>query len=82
MSPGQSIKKTISIGFCHYPFLCQGKEKMSWHQVVAMADTALYLAKHNGRNLVIGIEPGPTPFHGEGQELLVDLAAAVDRGNI
>jgi len=82
VSPGQTIRKTISIGFCHYPFLCQGEEKLSWHQVVAMADTALYLAKHNGRNLVIGIEPGPTPFHGDGQELLVDLAAAVNRGTI
>ncbi len=82
VSPGQHIKKTISIGFCHYPFLLEGEEKLSWHQVVAMADTALFLAKHNGRNLVIGIEPGPTPFHGDGQELLADLAAAVNKGTI
>ena len=79
---GPHIKKTVSIGFCHYPFLCQGDEKLNWHQVVAMADTALYLAKHNGRNLVIGIEPGPVPFAGAGQELLADLAAAVKKGFI
>ena len=80
--PGQQIKQTVSIGFCHYPFLCQDKEKLNWQQVVAMADTALYLAKHNGRNLVVGIEPGATPFYGVGQELLADLAAAVKTGTI
>ncbi len=79
---GPHIKKTVSIGFCHYPFLCQDEEMLNWHQVVAMADTALYLAKHNGRNLVIGIEPGPIPFHGAGQELLADLAAAAKKGYI
>jgi len=77
VSPDVRVKKTISIGFCHYPFLSGGEEKLSWQQVVAMADTALYLAKHNGRNLVIGIEPGPVPFPGSGQELLADLGAAV-----
>jgi diguanylate cyclase (GGDEF)-like protein len=74
---GQKIKKTVSIGFCHYPFLSGGEEKLSWQQLVSMADNALYLAKHNGRNLVIGIRPGQAPFTGNGQELLADLSAAV-----
>lgn len=76
------IKKTISIGYCHYPFFSGEEEKLSWQQVVAMADTALYLAKHNGRNLVIGAEPGPEPFPGPGQELLADLGAAVKHGHV
>jgi diguanylate cyclase (GGDEF)-like protein len=79
---GQPLRQTISIGFCHYPFISNEEEKLNWQQVVAMADTALYLAKHNGRNLVIGIEPGPVPFAGAGQELLADLAAAVKKGFI
>jgi diguanylate cyclase (GGDEF)-like protein len=79
---GQRIRKTVSIGYCHYPFLSNEEEKLGWHQVVAMADSALYLAKHNGRNLVIGIHPGPAPFGGEGQELLADLDAAARNGFI
>ncbi len=71
------IKKTISIGFSHYPFSFSGQERFSWQQVVALADNALYLAKHNGRNLVVGIQPGINPFSGPGQELLGDLAMAV-----
>jgi diguanylate cyclase (GGDEF)-like protein len=77
---GGRIKKTVSIGFCHYPFLSGGVEKLNWQQAVALADNALYLAKHNGRNLVVGIQPGPEPLAGEGQELLSDLAAAVKKG--
>ncbi|MCU0236174.1 MAG: diguanylate cyclase [Acidobacteria bacterium] len=82
MPGGQHIKKTVSIGFCHYPFLSGDQEKLSWQQVVSMADNALYLAKHNGRNLVIGIRPGPVPFAGAGQELFADLAAAVRDGHL
>ena len=79
---GQRFKKTVSIGFCHYPFLCREEEMLNWQQVVSMADNALYLAKHNGRNLVIGIRPGLEPFPGSGQELLADLAAAVRHGHL
>jgi diguanylate cyclase (GGDEF)-like protein len=79
---GLRLKETVSIGYCHFPFLSSGQETLSWHQVVAMADSALYLAKHNGRNLVIGIHPGPAPFDGEGQELLADLDAAARNGFI
>jgi diguanylate cyclase (GGDEF)-like protein len=77
---GQRIKKTVSIGFCHYPFLSGEEEKLNWQQVVAMADNALYLAKQNGRNLVVGIQPGPSPFAGDGKDLLTDLDAAVRNG--
>ncbi len=76
------IRKTISIGYAHYPFLIAGEEKFTWQQVVALADNALYLAKHNGRNLVVGIQPGLNPFPGPGQELLGDLAAAIQNRHL
>jgi diguanylate cyclase (GGDEF)-like protein len=82
VAPGQRIRKTISIGFCHYPFVSGNEEKLDWPQVVSMADSALYLAKQNGRNLVVGIQPGREPFAGSGQELLADLAAAVGNGHL
>ncbi len=80
--PAQKIKKTVSIGFCHYPFLSGEEEKLNWQQVVSMADNALYLAKHNGRNLVVGIRPGRSLFAGSAQELLADLSAAVKSGHL
>jgi diguanylate cyclase (GGDEF)-like protein len=79
---GHNIKKTVSIGYCHYPFLIGKEEKLSWQQAISMADNALYLAKHNGRNLVVGIQPGKEPCSGNGQELLADLAAAVKHGYV
>jgi diguanylate cyclase (GGDEF)-like protein len=79
---GQSLRKTVSIGYCHYPFFSGDAEKLGWHQVVALADSALYLAKHNGRNLVVGVQPGQTPAAGDGQKLLADLAQAAERGHI
>jgi diguanylate cyclase (GGDEF)-like protein len=82
LPPGQKARKTVSIGFCHYPFLSGGEEKLSWQQVISMADNALYLAKHNGRNLVVGIKPGQSPFPGNAQDLLTDLAAAVKNGHL
>jgi diguanylate cyclase (GGDEF)-like protein len=82
LSPGHKVRKTLSIGFCHYPFLSGDEEKLNWQQVVALADHALYLAKHNGRNLVVGIKPGAVPFNGPGQDLLSDLAAAINNRHL
>jgi diguanylate cyclase (GGDEF)-like protein len=82
VAPGQRIHKTVSIGFCHYPFISGEADKLGWHQVVAMADTALYLAKHNGRNMAVGIEPGTEAFFGPGQELLSDVATAIQNGHL
>ena len=50
---------TCSIGFAHYPFLAGHVDAVSWEQIVAIADAALYLSKHGGRNQWTGI--GATP---------------------
>jgi len=45
------LYKTLSIGFCHVP---SGSNNPSFNEVYNMADQALYEAKKNGRNKVVG----------------------------
>ena len=59
ITSGQSIRRTVSIGFARFPFVQGNINAVSWQQVISLADSAMYLAKLNGRNLSIGIDPGP-----------------------
>jgi diguanylate cyclase (GGDEF)-like protein len=58
---GQSIRCTCSLGFSVFPFCPGDTATFSWEQVVAIADTCLYVAKHNGRNSWVGIVPLTVP---------------------
>lgn len=53
---GQPLIKTASIGFAAFPFVPSQQQALSWLQVVELADQALYLAKHGGRNAWYGLE--------------------------
>jgi len=59
ISSGETVSRTVSIGFARYPFIHGDIKAVSWQQVISLADSAMYLAKMNGRNLSMGIEPGP-----------------------
>jgi diguanylate cyclase (GGDEF)-like protein len=58
---GQSIRCTCSLGFSVFPLLPGDTTRFGWEQVVAIADTCLYVAKHNGRNAWVGIVPLTVP---------------------
>jgi diguanylate cyclase (GGDEF)-like protein len=53
-----TIQRTISVGFAHFPFIPNNTRRVTWTHVVSLADSALYIAKNNGRNLSVGIECG------------------------
>lgn len=53
-----TIQRTVSVGFAHFPFIPNNTRQVTWPHVVSLADSALYIAKNNGRNLSVGIESG------------------------
>jgi diguanylate cyclase (GGDEF)-like protein len=52
------IQRTVSVGFAHFPFIPNNTRQVTWSHVVSLADSALYIAKNNGRNLSVGIQCG------------------------
>lgn len=51
----QTISVTCSIGFAEFPFLPAYADRLTWLQVVDIADRALYMSKQSGRNTWTGL---------------------------
>ena len=67
LTSGETLHRTCSLGYAHFPFLPQQPGQVSWEKVLHVADEALYRAKQQGRNRTIGALPaGDEP----GSELL------------
>ncbi len=54
---GISLHRTCSIGWAAFPWDTESPEVVSYEEVLALADKALYEAKHSGRNLAMGALP-------------------------
>ncbi len=82
---GQTLKKTVSVGYCSMPFSIGNPRLPTWEQVLSLADAALYLAKAEGRNRWVGVTIGDTRW-GDTEvtcaEVVRDLQAAHDLGLI
>ncbi|MDC8772512.1 sensor domain-containing diguanylate cyclase [Roseateles albus] len=50
---------SCSVGFAALPFIASQAERLTWQEVVGLADQALYLAKHGGRNAWVGLAATP-----------------------
>jgi diguanylate cyclase (GGDEF)-like protein len=80
---GQVLRKTVSIGYCSMPFSLLNPRMLTWEQVVAIADAALYLAKSEGRNRCVGVILGRSRWEDADQvcaETVHDLNSASERG--
>lgn len=73
------VNKTVSIGFAHFPFILRDITTVSWGQVVSTADSALYIAKNNGRNLTVGIKTGEKTLDIDYKEILSDIEMGVEK---
>ncbi len=58
LGEGIEVRKTCSIGYASFPFITQAPEKVSWEQVVNIADIALQATKLSGANSWLGISAG------------------------
>ncbi|MDQ1355608.1 MAG: hypothetical protein QG657_5918, partial [Acidobacteriota bacterium] len=73
-----SINKTVSIGFAHFPFIPGDTKTINWTQVISLADSALYIAKKNGRNLTVGIKAGQRPLEIDAKVITADITMGIE----
>ncbi len=59
ISETQMMEASVSVGFAAFPFIPSDPDAVSWFQVVALADQALYMAKQAGRNAWFGLAATP-----------------------
>lgn len=52
---GRTVHRSCTVGFASYPFSPAHPEALTWEQVVAVADQALYRAKRGGANAWLGV---------------------------
>jgi len=50
---GNTIRKTCSIGYAHFPFYAQHPHLITFEQCIMIADMGMYHAKHTGRNRAV-----------------------------
>ncbi len=60
---GAPLVKSCSVGFACFPFLPSQPDSLSWLQVVELADQALYMAKHGGRDAWVGLKGTERALH-------------------
>ena len=80
---GTVLKKTVSLGFAAMPFLPGQPRKLTWEQVLSVADAALYLAKDEGRNRWVGALAGEANWPDSDAacaSVVHDLRAAAESG--
>jgi diguanylate cyclase (GGDEF)-like protein len=60
LGEGHTVQRTCSIGFASFPFSVAYPDALTWEQVVAVVDQALYRAKRAGSNKWVGVTASDT----------------------
>jgi len=55
LEDGTSVQRSCSVGFACFPLSAAHPRAVEWSTVIALADDALYAAKHAGRNAWAGV---------------------------
>ncbi|MGC1417910.1 MAG: diguanylate cyclase [Candidatus Acidiferrum sp.] len=76
-----SLHRTVSIGWAAFPWNVNSPVDVSYEEVLALADRAMYKAKNAGRNLAIGAlppesasEPHTSVPHGDSEARVSEIA--------
>ncbi len=79
---GLSLHRTVSIGWAAFPWNVASPVDVSYEEVLALADRAMYKAKNSGRNQAIGAlppesasEPHTSVAHGDTEARVSEIAA-------
>lgn len=80
---GQQLQRTCSVGFASFPFLEAHPRQQTWLEVVEIADQALYMAKHGGRNAWVGLyETESSLPETVFSQLIADAKAVLSTGEV
>lgn len=74
LGTGEQLAVSVSVGAAPYPF-----DELSWERSIDLADRALYLAKHSGRDTGFAVLPGDTPLSPEHSAQPIEALAAHSR---
>jgi len=82
---GLSLTRTVSIGWAAFPWNVASPVDVSYEEVLAIADRAMYKAKNSGRNQAIGAlppesaaEPHTSVAHGDTEARVSEIVATAD----
>jgi len=81
-----SISCLCSLGLSSFPFVPRHPNFLSWEQIIEVADTATYMAKHRGRNGWVAIRGSETITIAKADEFVRrvkrDPRAVIEQGEI
>lgn len=81
LGTGEVLRLTCSVGYSVFPLVPACPEVHTPHDVIALADQALYAAKRSGRNGWVGLETLPAvPHDVKLGELTADIPGFIDAG--
>ncbi|PCK30368.1 tetratricopeptide repeat-containing diguanylate cyclase [Pseudoalteromonas piscicida] len=78
----QVINCTCSIGFAPFPFFPSQPEKLTWEQILELADGGLYLAKESHRNAWVGVYTEDSDSQVTGAQIVQNLHGHLQAGTV